>query len=125
LRSVLRGERPRVHGDGGDLRDQVHARDAASAFCLALASDSASGLFNVADGERHSVGELARIAMKLAGMSGEPESAPRVKPRRDYHMSIERARRELGFRPSTDIESGMREQLEWLQKGTRAASTEV
>jgi nucleoside-diphosphate-sugar epimerase len=115
LAKVARNERPVIQGDGGDLRDQLYVDDAAHAVALAIEKDVV-GIFNVADGVPHSVSEVARTAMRVAGMSGDPESAPRAKPRRDYHMSIERARRELGFAARVTLEEGMRRQLEAMRE---------
>lgn len=114
LRAVAAGKRPTIAGDGADTRDQLHVRDAALAIELALAHGG-SGIFNIADGEAHSIAELARTALAVAGLEGEPEVVPRQKERRDYHMSIELATRELGFRPQVRLADGMREQLEWLR----------
>lgn len=116
LRAVARGQAPTIHGDGTDLRDQLHVCDAARACALALES-GARGIFNVADGAPHSIAELARTAMAVAGLAGQPVSQPRVKPRRDYHMSIERASRELGFTPQVGLREGMAEELAWLRQG--------
>lgn len=115
LNKVARGERPIIEGDGGDLRDQLYVDDAALALALALEKDSAHGIYNVADGKEHSVAEIARLAMKVAGMSGEPDVAERKKPRLDYHMSIAKAERELGFAAKVSLEEGMRRQLESLR----------
>ena len=114
LRAAARGEPPTIFGDGADLRDQLHARDAAAAVALSIGSP-ASGVFNIADGEPHSIHELARLAIRVAGLAAPPASQPRQKPRLDYHMSIARARRELGFAPSVELEDGMREELVWLR----------
>ena len=118
LKSVARGDRPRIQGDGGDLRDQLHVADAALALQLAL-ERPAHGIFNIADGERHSIQDLARLALELGGLSGEPDRHERVKPRRDFHMSIDKARRELGFAPTVSLRTGMAEQLAWLRSGAR------
>lgn len=119
LRAVAAGQRPVIQGDGADLRDQLHARDAALAVERALASD-ASGVYNVADGKPHSILELARAALSVAGMEGEPELVPARKARYDFHMSIEKARRELGFEPQIELLDGMREQLAWLRSVARS-----
>lgn len=111
LNKVARGERPIIEGDGGDLRDQLYVDDAALALALALEKDSASGIYNVADGKEHSVAEIARLAMKVAGMSGEPDVAERKKPRLDYHLAIAKAERDLGFAAKVALEEGMRRQL--------------
>ena len=73
LRAVANGARPTIHGDGADLRDQIHARDAANAIALA-ASGTAEGIFNVADGAPHSIAELARTALEVAGIDARPSS---------------------------------------------------
>lgn len=116
LKAVARGERPAIAGDGGDLRDQLHVADAARGIVLAL-ERPAHGIFNLADGERHSIEELARTALDVAGLGGEPERRERAKPRRDYHMSIDKARRDLGFTPSISLRAGVAEQLAWLRAG--------
>lgn len=114
LRAVAEGRRPVVMGDGGDLRDQLHVRDAALAIERALGY-AGSGIFNVADGEPHSILDLARVALEAASMEGEVERRPAEKPRRDYHMSVELAARELGFVPQVKLLDGAREQLAWLR----------
>jgi UDP-glucose 4-epimerase len=114
LAKVARGERPVIEGDGGDLRDQLYFDDAALAVALAVEKD-VGGIFNVADGSPHSVAEVARTAMRVAGMAGEPDVAPRKKPRFDYHMSVARAARDLGFTAQVTLEEGMRRQLESMR----------
>lgn len=114
LRRVAKGERPTLHGSGRDLRDQIHVRDAALAVLRAIESE-ASGIYNIADGEPHSISQLAELSMQAAGMGGAPERLPADKPSYDFHMSIERARRELGFEPRVSLLEGMREQLAWLR----------
>jgi UDP-glucose 4-epimerase len=114
LKQVAAGVRPTIFGDGADLRDQLHVRDAARAIALGISS-SAQGIFNVADGEPHSILQLARTALEVAGMSGDPEMRPRQKARVDCHMSIAKARAELGFAPSVTLRDGMAEQLASLR----------
>jgi nucleoside-diphosphate-sugar epimerase len=114
LRAVRQGDVPTIHGDGEDQRDLLHVRDAAQAIDRALHS-GASGVFNVSDGEAHTIAALAQAALTAAGMTATPKQLPREKPRRDYHMSIEKARRELGFAPSVKLLDGMIEQLAWLR----------
>lgn len=114
LGAVARGELPTLQGDGSDLRDQLHVADAAHAILLA-ARGEAQGIFNISDGRGHAIRELAEVALKAANIPGSPRQVERAKPRRDYHMSIEKARRELGFEPQVTLELGMAEQLAWLR----------
>jgi nucleoside-diphosphate-sugar epimerase len=114
LRRVAAGERPVIHGDGADRRDQIHARDAARAFACALAG-GATGAYNVSDGVPHAIIDLAQTAMTVAGLDGSPDRRPAEKPRLDFHMRIDKARRELGFTPAITLADGMAEQLAWLR----------
>jgi nucleoside-diphosphate-sugar epimerase len=115
LRAVVRGARPVIYGDGSDRRDQIHAADAALAIERAVATGD-TGAYNVSDGLPHTIRDLALTAMEVAGMPGDPESRPRQKPRVDFHMNIEKARRILGFEPAVVLETGMAEQLRWLRQ---------
>ena len=116
VRRVAAGERPVIHGEGRDQRDQIHARDAARAIACALGG-GATGAYNVSDGVPHSILELARTAMQVAGMEGEPERRPAAKPPLDFHMTIDRARQALGFTPAVALAHGMAEQLAWVRAG--------
>lgn len=113
LRQAAQGKRPTLYGDGLDQRDQLHVRDAAHAILRALQSQ-AHGIYNIADGQPHTIAELASLSLELAGQTGEPEYLPRQKARRDYHMSIQKARRELLFEPQVQLKDGMHEQMSWL-----------
>ncbi len=117
LRAVVAGMVPTIVGEGTDLRDQLHVADAAAAIAQA-ACGAASGIFNVADGERHSILQLAETAMQVAELDGSPERLPAERPSYDFHMSIERARRELGFTPQVTLRQGMSEELAWLRAGS-------
>lgn len=121
LRAVAAGRVPVVSGDGSEQCDQVHAADAALAIERAATTD-ASGVFNVTDGEAHSVRALAATALEAAGLSGAPEHHPSTKPCDGAHLSIERARRVLGFQPEVPLAEGMREQLAWLRASGEATA---
>jgi nucleoside-diphosphate-sugar epimerase len=114
LRAVAFGNRPIIYGDGSDQRDQIHVRDAAEAVVQA-ALGSGCGIFNVADGEPHTVADIACTALRLAHMVDGPRMEARQKTRRDWHMSIDRARAELGFEPKIALHDGMAEELAWIR----------
>jgi UDP-glucose 4-epimerase len=115
LKCVAQGQRPTILGTGDDLRDQIHVRDSALAIVQSIKAE-VSGIFNVTDGEPHSIRSLAEAAMAAAGLSGSPELLPSDRPSYAFHMSIEKARRELGFVPQVGLLDGMREQLSWLRQ---------
>ncbi len=112
VRSALeRGDRPRVFEDGAQLRDFVHVTDVAHANALALES-GLGGIFNVASGVPHSVGDMARA---LAAAFGPEAPAPivtgefRLGDVRHVTGAPGRARREIGFEARVGFEEGMAE----------------
>ncbi|WP_252374924.1 MULTISPECIES: NAD-dependent epimerase/dehydratase family protein [unclassified Nonomuraea] len=113
FRSALEaGRAPRVFEDGGQTRDFVHVRDVAGANVAALAGGRAGCLaaYNVASGEPHTVGEMAR---ELAAQRGGPEPVTtgeyRLGDVRHIVASPHRATAELGFRARIRFGEGMKE----------------
>ena len=115
LKCVAQGQRPTIVGTGEDLRDQIHVRDSALAIVSSINSED-GGIFNVTDGEPHSIRSLAEAAMAAAGLTGTPEFLPSERPSYAFHMNIEQARLKLGFVPRVQLLDGMREQLNWLRQ---------
>jgi UDP-glucose 4-epimerase len=103
-----------IYGDGQDTRDQLHGRDVARAFEQALATDAVGG-YNVSDGERQTIVDLAGAATRAAGLPGAPERRPAQKPAVDFHVRIGKARGALHFAPEVSLERGVEEQLRWLR----------
>jgi dTDP-L-rhamnose 4-epimerase len=111
--ALERNERPQVFEDGRQLRDFVHVRDAARATVLALTRDPpATGAFNVATGEPHTVGEMA-VALAAAFGPGAPKPEVtggfRLGDVRHVFASTDRASDVLGFRAGIPFDHGMAE----------------
>jgi UDP-glucose 4-epimerase len=107
---VLRaGGRPTVFGDGTQTRDYIYVGDVVEAI-LAAAGGDASGAVNVGTGRETNVLELVEALKRVGEVDGfEPEFAP---PRTGevQRISIDPAlaERALGWRPSTELERGLR-----------------
>jgi dTDP-L-rhamnose 4-epimerase len=114
FRSALaRGEAPEVFEDGGQLRDFVHVRDVARANTIALTAEEAiPGRFNIASGQPSSILRMAEVlALAFGGAAPGPRVVGRYRLGDVRHVfgSPQRAQVELGFRASTDLETGMAE----------------
>ncbi|MBB5775755.1 NAD-dependent epimerase/dehydratase family protein [Nonomuraea jabiensis] len=113
FRSALEaGCAPRVFEDGGQMRDFVHVRDVADANVAALTCGEPGTLtvYNIASGEPHTVGEMARI---LAAQRGGPNPVTtgeyRLGDVRHIVASPHRAAAELGFQARIGFAEGMKE----------------
>jgi UDP-glucose 4-epimerase len=112
---MLGGSRPTVHGDGNQTRDLVFVDDTVHA--LALAADRGSGhTINVGTGVETSVNAAYRLLADITGFAGEPVFAPTPtsEPRRCV-LEGEVAERELGWKPWTHLEDGLRETVAYLR----------
>jgi UDP-glucose 4-epimerase len=103
------GGRPLVYGDGTQTRDYIYVGDVVAA-ALAAAGSSATGPINIGTGREASVLELAETLGRLGGAeSFEPEFAPpRAGEVQRISLQASRAERELGWRPQTSLEDGLR-----------------
>lgn len=115
---LLSGRRPLVFEDGAQRRDLTHVSDIVRANLLALEAPAAVGeAINVGTGQPITVGELAAV---LAAALGRADLAPEVTGEhragdvRHCWADLRRARRLLGYEPSTDRAHGLRELAAWV-----------
>jgi UDP-glucose 4-epimerase len=106
-------ERPLIYGDGTQTRDYIYVGDVVAA-ALAAAGSETTGSVNIGTGEETSVLELAAALARLGGVeSFEPEFAP-GRPGEVRRISVDPAlaERELGWKPQTGLEEGLRRTLD-------------
>lgn len=118
ITNILCGIRPKLYGDGLNVRDWIHTEDHSSAVWTILAKGRIGETYLVgADGERSNIEVLRDILCVM----GEPEDAfDWVKDRpghdRRYAIDSSRLRRELGWRPRcTDFSEGIEKTVRWYR----------
>lgn len=118
ITNILSGKRPKLYGDGLNVRDWIHTEDHSSAIWTILAKGRIGETYLIgADGERGNIDVLRAI---LAVM-GRPEDAfdwVRDRPGHDRRYAIDptKLRNELGWWPShTDFHEGLAETVEWYR----------
>lgn len=104
---LLAGEPPVIRGDGEQTRDFVYVGDVVDANRRALASEH-TGILNIATGVPTSV---RRIVEDLIAASGKPAGAQFAElppgEMRESYLDVREAERLLGWRPRTDLRSGL------------------
>jgi nucleoside-diphosphate-sugar epimerase len=97
---------------GTQWRPNVHCRDAARAFVLALeapASDVAGEIFNLGgDANNHRINEIGDMVAAAVG-DVVVERRDEIPDPRDYRVSFAKIRRVLGFEPEYSVADGIRE----------------
>ena len=118
IQLLLRGERPTIHGDGGQSRDFTYVENVIEANLKAcLAPDEASGqAFNIAYGGREYLNDIYKTLVEALGKDIEPLYGPeRPGDIRHSNADISQARRLLGYDPEYDFARGLREAIEWYK----------
>jgi CDP-glucose 4,6-dehydratase len=125
--AVLDGRPPQIRSDGSPERDFLHVDDAVSAYLAiaeALDGEGAGGEAFNAGGERpHSVREVVDLIAEAAGTGIEPEylgaGTPDGEIDRQYVDST-KLRELTGWRPETDLRTGLQGTLEWYAANPEA-----
>jgi dTDP-glucose 4,6-dehydratase len=108
---ILLGRPAVIYGDGGDVRDYLYVED----FCEALDTIAERGrhvIYNVPGGNPRTVREVVESVIKILGR-GEVRWG-RARPGGDRAYAMEGRRvAELGWRPKTPWEVGLRRTVEW------------
>lgn len=105
---------------GGDQwRPNVHCRDAARAFMMALEAPArvvAGEIFNVGgESLNHKIGEIGKIVARTVG-DVDVAIQDEINDPRDYRVGFEKIRRAFGFVPEMSVEDGVREVAEAVRR---------
>ena len=115
--ACLRGEPPRIHGDGEQSRDFTYVADTVRANLLAADAPGAVGrVINVAGGWRITMNRLLAEIQEIVGSELEPIHEP-ARPGDVRHSlaDLSRARDLLGFEPAVPLAEGLRRTIESLK----------
>ena len=122
---IRAGQRPIIEGTGNQVADFVYIGDVARANLMAMES-AVNGAFNIASGRDTTFNEVVGAILKACKSDLQPEykvDAAKVSNPVEARLgiSVEKARRELGWEPQIDIEQGMRRLVAWLDQNARSA----
>ena len=114
---VLRGEPITVFGDGSQSRSNTYIADAVQATLLAFERGAVGGVYNVGGGEQRDLNWVIATIERLTGRRATVERRPpRAGDQLHTRANIERARRALGYEPTTPLEEGLRRQVAWQRE---------
>jgi UDP-glucose 4-epimerase len=119
LDAIDRGESPTILGDGSEAFDFVAVEDCALANLRAMTATTVDRFYNVGTGRRTSLRELAEKLIRLTGSNQPIRYAERSAATlvRNRIGSPKRAKAEIGFEASIDLDEGLRRLIDW-RKGS-------
>ena len=118
ITNILCGQRPKLYGDGRNVRDWIHTEDHSSAVWTILTKGKYGETYLIgADGEKGNIDVLRAI---LEGMGKSPDDFDWVRDRpghdRRYAIDSTKLRRELGWQPQhTDFVEGLAQTIQWYR----------
>ncbi|HKI92623.1 MAG TPA: NAD-dependent epimerase/dehydratase family protein [Gaiellaceae bacterium] len=115
--AIAAGRPVTIFGDGEQSRDFTYVGNVVDATIRAGAADGASGrIFNVAAGTPGSVNLLADTIGRILGRPVEKEyREPRPGDVRDSWADVSVAGEVFGYRPTVDLEEGLRRTIDFLR----------
>lgn len=116
--NLIDGVRPKLYGDGKNVRDWIHTEDHSSAVWCILTKGRIGETYLIgADGELDNLTVLREI-LRAFGRPEDDFDWVRDRPGHDRRYAIDssKLRRELGWEPQhTDFAEGLAETIEWYR----------
>ena len=116
ITNILDGARPKLYGDGRNVRDWIHTDDHSSAVWTILTKGEMGETYLIgADGEKSNIDVLRAILTRM-GKAEDDFDWVRDRPGHDRRYAIDstKLRRELGWEPRhTDFSEGLDQTIAW------------
>jgi UDP-glucose 4-epimerase len=115
--SAILDGRPLVqYGDGLQTRDFTYVADIVTATADAAVRGTPGRVYNIGGGSRVSLREVFELLARVSGRHVQIDHQPAQKgDMRDTYADTSRARADLGFQPSVDLETGLGEMFRWME----------
>ncbi len=106
-----------IIGDGQQTRDFVYVGDVVEAIIAVLGDLGNGEQYNIGSGKETSVNELFYLIRELAGSGLPPSySAAGEGELKRCVFSISKAKKEIGWQPQTDLKTGLKKTIDYLNR---------
>ncbi len=119
---MMAGEPVVIYGDGEQTRDFVYVSDCARANYLAATVEHQPGIYNIGWGVPTSVNQIFAALAKATGYALPAGYGPaKVGETRHIYLEASKARKDLGWSATVNLDEGMRKTVEYFRVAERAA----
>ncbi len=119
--AILRGEQPKVIGDGSETKHFVHVSDVARANVMAFESDATDDAVNISGPTPITTLQLVDLVRDAANSDLPPEHVEpdpkkvRLTSGGPWKIAHAKARETIGWSPEVDMRDGIQRLLDWRQ----------
>jgi len=118
ITEILEGRRPKLYGNGENVRDWIHTEDHSSGVLAILEKGKIGETYLIgADGEKNNK-EVVEMILENMGKNINDYDHVNDRPGHDLRYAIDstKLRNELGWRPEfTDFEAGLKDTIAWYK----------
>jgi len=107
-----------IYGDGEQTRDFIFVKDIAAANAFFATESPATGVFNVAYGQKITIKELAQKIVALTGSQSEIKHAPERAGDVKHSLAAIDKLRATGFAPTSNFSDGLAATIQFFQTKT-------
>lgn len=120
ITNLLTGEKIKVYGKGLNFRDWLHVEDHCRAIELILEKGKIGQTYCIGGLKKGTSNmELVRLMLKLMGKDENSIEYVDDRPAHDnYAVNWDKIRKELGWEPEYDLESGLKQTIDWYTQNT-------
>lgn len=118
ITNILIGVKPKLYGEGKNIRDWIHAEDHSSAVLAVLEHGKVGETYLIgADGERNNK-QLLETILEIMDKPKDFYEFVTDRPGHDLRYAIDasRIRSELGWRPKYNFHDGLTQTVEWYKR---------
>ena len=119
ITNILSDIRPKLYGDGKNVRDWIHTNDHSSAVWAILTKGRIGETYLIgADGEKNNK-EVIELILELMGQDPKAYDHVNDRPGHDLRYAIDstKLREELGWQPQfTNFKDGLADTIKWYQE---------
>ena len=118
ITNAMKGEPLPLYGDGLNRRDWLFVEDNCRALIMVLEKSEPGRVYNVGAGQEHTNSEVTSSILEITGAERNLVRYIEDRPGHDrrYALNISLIENEIGWKPETGFEEGLRKTADWYSR---------